>query len=126
MPHTHIQAPPITRRHRKVRVGRVVSNKMTKTIVVRVEHLVRHRLYSRVMRRAKTFQVHDETNSAGIGDWVKIMETRPLSKKKRWRLVEILKRASAAPPVPGGESEVSPAQRPSNANGSDTVGEVAG
>ena len=85
---------------RKVRVGIVTSNKMMKTIVVRVQRLVRHPTYNRVITRATSFKAHDETNSAGVGDWVKIMETRPLSKDKRWRLVEILRRASSAPAVP--------------------------
>ena len=97
--------PPSVRGSRKVRVGRVVSNKMMKTIVVRVDRLVRHPKYSRVLKRASTLKAHDETNSAAIGDWVRVMETRPLSKEKRWRLVEILKKASTAPPVPGTESE---------------------
>jgi len=85
---------------RKVRMGLVVSDRMTKTIVVRVSRLVRHPLYPRVVRRSSTFKVHDETNSAKVGDWVKIMETRPLSKDKRWRLVEILRRGSTTPAVP--------------------------
>ena len=96
--------PPRARQsQRKVRVGMVMSNKMAKTIVVRVSQLVRHPKYNRVMKQSTAFKVHDETNSAAIGDWVKIAETRPLSKDKRWRLVKILKRASAAPPVPGSE-----------------------
>ncbi len=93
------------RGQRKLRVGLVVSNKMTKTIVVRVSRRVRHPMYNRVLKRSTAFKVHDETNSAAIGDWVKIAETRPLSKDKRWRLVEILKQASTAPPVPGVDSE---------------------
>ena len=88
------------RGQRKVRVGVVTSNRMMKTIVVRVNRRVRHPKYNRVIKQASAFKVHDETNSAAIGDWVKIMETRPLSKEKRWRLVEIVKRASSAPPVP--------------------------
>lgn len=72
-------------------MGRVVSNRMTKTIVVQVDRLVRHPLYERVLHRSTRFKVHDETNSAKIGDWVKIMETRPLSKEKRWRLLEIVR-----------------------------------
>lgn len=88
------------RAKRKVKVGVVVSNRMTKTIVVRVRQLVTHTKYGRVIRQTSSFKVHDETNSALIGDWVKIMETRPLSKEKRWRLVEIVRRASSAPPVP--------------------------
>ena len=93
------------RASRKTRVGIVVSNKMQKTIVVRIAQLVSHEKYSRVMGRANTFKVHDETNSARVGDQVRIMETRPLSKDKRWRLVEIVQRASQAPAVPGTEEE---------------------
>ncbi|MFZ5590516.1 MAG: 30S ribosomal protein S17 [Desulfurispora sp.] len=78
---------------RKTRVGRVVSDKMDKTVVVAVETLVSHPLYKRTMRRTKKFKAHDEQNSCRIGDKVKIMETRPLSKDKRWRVVEILERA---------------------------------
>jgi small subunit ribosomal protein S17 len=85
---------------------------MAKTIVVRVTRLVRHPQYIRVIRQASSFKVHDETNSAGIGDVVRIMETRPLSKDKRWRLVEILRRASTAPPVPGGEPEQAKPEAP--------------
>ena len=98
------QAMPASERaERSVRFGRVTSNKMQKTIVVQVHRLVRHPVYSRVMKRRTSFKVHDESNRAKIGDWVKIMETRPLSKEKRWCLVEIVKQASTAPPVPGGE-----------------------
>ena len=97
------------RAQRKTRSGVVLSNRMSKTIVVRVTRLVRHRKYGRVMAQRSAFQVHDETNSAAIGDIVKIMETRPLSRHKRWRLVEILRRASTAPPVPGTEPDAGPA-----------------
>ncbi|MFZ5645232.1 MAG: 30S ribosomal protein S17 [Bacillota bacterium] len=78
---------------RKTRTGYVVSNKMDKTVVVSVETLVRHPLYQRTFRRSKKFKAHDEQNTCNIGDKVKIMETRPLSKDKRWRVVEILERA---------------------------------
>lgn len=78
---------------RKVRVGKVVSDKMDKTIVVAVATRVRHPLYNKTMNRTIKFKAHDENNSVKIGDTVKIMETRPLSKDKRWRLVEILERA---------------------------------
>ncbi|TYP50316.1 30S ribosomal protein S17 [Thermosediminibacter litoriperuensis] len=81
------------RPNRKVRTGVVVSNKMDKTIVVAVETLVRHPLYGKIMKRTKKFKAHDENNQCQIGDIVKIVETRPLSKTKRWRLVEIVKRA---------------------------------
>ena len=77
---------------RKQLMGVVVSNRMAKTIVVQVRRLVRHAVYQRVTRRAKKFKVHDEHSQARVGDHVRIEETRPLSKEKRWRLVEILKR----------------------------------
>jgi small subunit ribosomal protein S17 len=78
---------------RKIRTGTVVSNKMDKTVVVSVESLGRHKLYGRTIRFSKKFKAHDEENSCNIGDKVKIMETRPLSKDKRWRVVEILQKA---------------------------------
>jgi small subunit ribosomal protein S17 len=78
---------------RKVLTGRVVSDKMDKTVVVAVETLVRHPLYQRIVRRTKKFKAHDEKNACRIGDKVKMMETRPLSKEKRWRVIEILERA---------------------------------
>lgn len=79
--------------NRKVRTGRVVSDKMDKTRVVAVQRLTRHPLYGKTIRRTKKYKVHDEHNEAKIGDLVKIMETRPLSKDKRWRLKEILERS---------------------------------
>ncbi|MEH0843200.1 30S ribosomal protein S17 [Micromonospora sp. CPCC 205711] len=82
-----------TRASRKVREGLVVSDKMEKTVVVEVEDRVKHALYGKIMRRTRKLKVHDEQNSAGIGDRVLIMETRPLSATKRWRLVEILEKA---------------------------------
>ncbi|RIV38702.1 30S ribosomal protein S17 [Micromonospora radicis] len=81
------------RGRRKVREGLVVSDKMDKTVVVEVEDRVKHALYGKIMRRTSKLKVHDEQNSAGIGDRVLIMETRPLSATKRWRLVEILEKA---------------------------------
>ena len=78
---------------RKKRIGRVVSNKMDKTIVVAVETKVRHPLYGKTMNRTTKFKAHDENNEANMNDRVLIMETRPLSKDKRWRLVEIVERA---------------------------------
>ena len=78
------------RGRRKVRIGRVVSNKMDKTIVVAVEDFVRHELYNKPVKRTKKFKAHDENNECRIGDRVKIMETRPLSKDKRFRLVEVV------------------------------------
>lgn len=82
------------RGQRKVRVGTVVSDKNDKTVVVAVETLVEHPLYHKRVRRTKKFHAHDEKNEARVGDRVRIVETRPLSKLKRWRLVEILERAS--------------------------------
>jgi len=84
---------PQTRNIRKTRVGVVVSDKMDKTCVVAVERVVRHKLYGKRVRRTKKYKVHDEQNQCRIGDRVRIMETRPLSKDKRWRVVEILQRA---------------------------------
>ncbi|GAA4597270.1 small subunit ribosomal protein S17 [Actinoplanes octamycinicus] len=81
------------RAQRKVREGLVVSDKMDKTVVVEVEDRVKHALYGKVIRRTRKLKVHDEQNSAGIGDRVSIMETRPLSATKRWRIVEILEKA---------------------------------
>ncbi|EFP57465.1 30S ribosomal protein S17 [Dermacoccus sp. Ellin185] len=81
------------RNYRKTRQGYVVSDKMDKTVVVEVEDRVKHALYGKVMRRSSKVKAHDENNSAGIGDRVLIMETRPLSATKRWRVVEILERA---------------------------------
>ncbi|KAB3535481.1 30S ribosomal protein S17 [Alkaliphilus pronyensis] len=78
---------------RKTRVGRVVSDKMDKTIVVLVEDFVRHPLYGKAVKRTKKFKAHDEMNECGLGDRVRIMETRPLSKDKRWRLVKIVEKA---------------------------------
>ena len=81
------------RAHRKTRRGYVVSDKMDKTVVIVVEDRVKHPLYGKVMRRTSKVKAHDEQNSAGVGDLVLIMETRPLSATKRWRLVEILEKA---------------------------------
>ena len=80
------------RGRRKVRIGRVVSNKMDKTIVVAVEDFVRHELYNKPVKRTKKFNAHDENNVCQIGDRVKIMETRPLSKDKHFRLVEVIEK----------------------------------
>ena len=81
------------RNDRKTRQGYVVSDKMDKTVVVEVEDRVKHALYGKVMRRSHKVKAHDEANSAGVGDRVLIMETRPLSASKRWRVVEILEKA---------------------------------
>ena len=78
---------------RKVRQGIVVSNKMDKSILVRVERTVRHRLYKKVIKRSKKFIAHDQENTSQVGDMVRIMECRPLSRNKRWRLLEVLKKA---------------------------------
>jgi small subunit ribosomal protein S17 len=83
----------VQRANRKIRIGHVVSDKMDKTVVVRVETKVRHPLYGRIIKQSKKFKAHDENNESHIGDKVKIMETRPLSKEKRWRVVEILEKA---------------------------------
>ena len=83
----------VKRADRKVREGLVVSDKMDKTIVVEVEDRVKHGLYGKVLRRTSKLKAHDETNDAGIGDRVQIMETRPTSATKRWRLVSVVERA---------------------------------
>ena len=81
------------RGNRKVRIGKVVSDKMDKTIVVATERLVEHPLYKKRIKMTKKYKAHDEENQCKIGDTVKIMETRPLSKNKNWRLIEIIERA---------------------------------
>jgi small subunit ribosomal protein S17 len=81
------------RSRRKVRVGKVVSDRMDKTIVVSIERLVKHVTYGRYVRRRSKFKVHDEKNECHVGDTVRFMETRPISKDKRWRFVEIVERA---------------------------------
>ena len=82
-----------TRAFRKTRIGQVVSDKMDKTIVVAIEDSVRHPLYKKTMKRTYKLKAHDENNECGIGDTVEVMETRPLSKDKRWRLVSIIEKA---------------------------------
>ena len=81
------------RNRRKVRIGKVVSDKMDKTIVVAVQDNVKHPLYNKIVKRTYKLKAHDENNECGIGDTVKVMETRPLSRDKRWRLVEIIEKA---------------------------------
>ena len=94
MAETMDQAATDTERgKRKVRVGKVVSNKMEKSIVVAIERRVPHPIYKKYFRRTTKLMAHDEKREAGIGDTVKIMETRPLSKRKRWRLVAIVEKA---------------------------------
>jgi small subunit ribosomal protein S17 len=83
----------VERNLRKARVGKVVSNKMDKTIVVAITDNVKHPLYGKIVKRTRKLKAHDENNDCNIGDRVKVMETRPLSKDKRWRLVEIVERA---------------------------------
>ena len=82
-----------TRNYRKTREGYVVSDKMEKTVVVEVEDRVKHALYGKILRRTTRYKVHDESNSCGVGDRVRLMETRPLSATKRWRVVEIREKA---------------------------------
>lgn len=81
------------RAFRKTRVGTVVSDKMDKTIVVAIEDSVQHGLYKKIMKRTYKLKAHDEKNECGVGDTVKVMECRPLSKDKRWRLVEVIEKA---------------------------------
>ncbi|MFR1178912.1 MAG: 30S ribosomal protein S17 [Acutalibacteraceae bacterium] len=81
------------RNMRKVEVGKVVSDKMDKTIVVAIEDSVKHPLYKKIIKRTVKLKAHDENNECAIGDRVRVMETRPLSKEKRWRLVEIIEKA---------------------------------
>ena len=83
----------VKRAERKVRIGIVVSNKMQKTVVVRVERSVRHPMYGRTVNRMRNFKAHDENNDCGVGDRVEIAETRPLSREKRWRVAKIVERA---------------------------------
>ncbi len=93
---TQPQAEPVAtveRNARKERIGKVVSSKMEKTITVAVDRKVKHTMYGKFMHRTTKFHAHDEKNECGIGDTVRIMETRPLSKTKRWRLVEIIEKA---------------------------------
>jgi small subunit ribosomal protein S17 len=91
MSETNVNAE--TRARRKVREGLVVSDKMDKTVVVAVEDRVKHALYGKVLRRTSKLKAHDEQNACGIGDRVLLMETRPLSATKRWRVIEILEKA---------------------------------
>lgn len=90
---TQTAAQEPARSNRKVRIGIVSSNKMTKTITVQVERKIKHPIYGKFLKKTTSFHAHDEENTAGIGDTVRIMETRPLSKTKRWRLVEIIEKA---------------------------------
>lgn len=96
------------RNKRKERVGVVVSDKMDKTITVKFDWITHHPVYKKLLRRATKFKAHDEKNDAKVGDTVKILETRPLSKTKRWTLVEIVKKAPAASAVAIAEEAASP------------------
>jgi small subunit ribosomal protein S17 len=87
------ESQAVTRASRKTRMGLVVSDKMEKTVVVSIERRVQHPVYGKMVRRTKRFKAHDERNEAKTGDTVRIMETRPMSKDKRWRVVEIVERA---------------------------------
>ena len=87
------ESDTIERNARKTRIGLVVSDKMAKTVVVSIERRVQHPVYGKMVRRTKKLKAHDEENAAKTGDTVRIMETRPLSKDKRWRVVEIIERA---------------------------------
>jgi small subunit ribosomal protein S17 len=93
MAETVQNAQAVSRNSRKTRVGVVVSDKMEKTVVVSIERRVQHPVYGKMIRRTKKLKAHDERNDAKAGDTVRIMETRPLSKDKRWRVVEIVERA---------------------------------
>jgi len=87
------ESPMMARKVRKTRTGVVVSDKMDKTVLVRIDRQVRHGLYAKTVRRSSKLAAHDEANDAHVGDTVRLMETRPLSKSKRWRVVEIVERA---------------------------------
>ena len=87
---------------RQEKIGLVTSNKMQKTIVVTVDRRIIHPLYKRVVRRSSKFLVHDEKNDCRVGDWVRIQETRPLSHRKRWRVVAVISRAAQVAPLPEG------------------------
>ena len=93
MPHVEQQEPGEARAARKVRTGIVVSDAMDKTVVVRISTAFRHPMYGKIVRRSSKFKAHDEAGEAHVGDRVRIMETRPLSKTKRWRVVEVVERA---------------------------------
>ena len=93
MAETQQNTQAVSRASRKTRVGLVVSDKMEKTVVVSIERRVQHPVYGKMVRRTKRFKAHDEMNEAKTGDTVRIMETRPMSKDKRWRVVEIVERA---------------------------------
>jgi 30S ribosomal protein S17 len=86
-------ADTVQRGRRKVRQGRVISDKMEQTVVVAIEQIIRHPLYGKTMRRTQKLKAHDEKNECGVGDTVEIMETRPISKEKRWRVSRVVEKA---------------------------------
>ncbi len=90
---TETDTTVMPRGRRKTRIGRVVSDKMEQTVVVAIETMVRHPLYGKIIRRTTKFKAHDPQNECGVGDTVEIMETRPISKEKRWRVVQIVEKA---------------------------------
>ncbi len=90
---TAAEVPAVERNRRKVRIGKVISNKMQKSIVVSLERKVPHPLYKKYYKQTSTLMAHDEKQEANIGDVVRVMETRPVSKRKRWRLVEVVEKA---------------------------------
>jgi len=92
--------PAVKAARRQEKVGTVTSNKMQKTVVVTVDRQIIHPLYKRVVRRSKKFLAHDEKNECHVGDWVRIQETRPLSRRKRWRVIEVVRKAAEAAPLP--------------------------
>ena len=91
---TTMETNEATRGRRKLRVGKVVSDRMDKTVVVSIERLVKHPTYGRYVRRRAKFKVHDEKNECRVGDWVRIRETRPVSRRKRWRVVGVISKAT--------------------------------
>lgn len=107
-PETQVAQGEQTKTRRQQKVGQVVSNKMDKTIVVLVESLKKHRIYKRRYKQSKRFYAHDEDNICQIGDTVRIEESRPMSKLKRWRLVEVIRRGSGVVPVEELLAEVDP------------------
>jgi small subunit ribosomal protein S17 len=100
-----------TRSNRKERVGVVISDKMDKTITVQIDRVMHHPVYNRSIRKATKFKAHDEKNEAKLGDVVRIQETRPLSKTKRWRLVEVVKRSAATVELKPVEAEKPPVEK---------------
>ena len=92
-PEETMEPAPRSRGERKVRTGVVMSEAMDKTVLVRIEQVVRHRAYGKIIRRSSKLAAHDEANDAHVGDTVRLMETRPLSKTKRWRVIEVIERA---------------------------------